>query len=152
MSPRTHHDLATTMAELVQSVPESGLSFSEALATLDALRQEEPEFSRFLSRRGTRLPAVQQQAFLRLVQAAQATDYIPLLQQWRSHTALSIETRALTATVLAFTVGQMASQAFGAKAGEARGADVVGVVVCLLATLPVLARHRAPRAALAAST
>ena len=57
---------------------------------------------------------------------------------------------ALTATVLAFTVGQMASQAFGAKAGEARGADVVGVVVCLLATLPLLARHRAPRAALAA--
>ena len=52
---------------------------------------------------------------------------------------------ALTAAVLAFTVAQMASQAFGAKAGEARGADVVGVVVCLLATLPLLARHRAPR-------
>ena len=57
---------------------------------------------------------------------------------------------ALTATVLAFTVGQMASQAFGAKAGQARGADVVGVVVCLLATLPLLARHRAPLAALVA--
>ena len=57
---------------------------------------------------------------------------------------------ALTATVLAFTVGQMASQAFGAKAGEARGADVVGVAVCLLAALPLLARHRAPRAALVA--
>ena len=57
---------------------------------------------------------------------------------------------ALTATVLAFTVAQMASQAFGAKAGQARGADVVGVVVCLLATLPLLARHRAPRAALVA--
>ena len=57
---------------------------------------------------------------------------------------------ALTATVLAFTIGQMGSQAFGAKVGEARGADVVGVVVCLLATLPLLARHRAPLAALAA--
>jgi signal transduction histidine kinase len=57
---------------------------------------------------------------------------------------------ALTVAVLAFSVAQMASQAFGAKAGEARGADVVGVGVCLLAALPLLARHRAPRAALAA--
>jgi hypothetical protein len=88
------------MAELVQSVPESDLSSPEALAMLDALRQEEPDFSRFLSRRGTRLPAVQQRAFLRLVQAAQATDYIPLLQQWRTHPTLSIETRALAVSVL----------------------------------------------------
>ena len=57
---------------------------------------------------------------------------------------------ALTAAVLAFTVAQMASQAFGAKAGQAGGADVVGVAVCLLAALPLLARHRAPRAALVA--
>jgi signal transduction histidine kinase len=57
---------------------------------------------------------------------------------------------ALTAAVLAFSVAQMASQAFGAKAGEARGADVVGVVICLLAALPLLARQRAPRAALVA--
>jgi signal transduction histidine kinase len=57
---------------------------------------------------------------------------------------------ALTAAVLGFSVAQMASQAFGAKAGEARGADMVGVAVCLLAALPLLARHRAPRAALVA--
>src|SRR3954447_12366096 len=44
----------------------------------------------------------------------------------------------------------MASQAWGAKADEARGADMVGVAVCLLAALPLLARHRAPRAALVA--
>jgi signal transduction histidine kinase len=44
----------------------------------------------------------------------------------------------------------MASQAWGAEAGEARGADMVGVAVCLLAALPLLARHRAPRAALVA--
>ena len=100
MSPRTHHDLATTVADLLQNVPESNLSSHEALEVLDALRQEEPEFSRFLSRRGSRLPSVQQEAFLRLVQTAQATDYIPLLQQWRTHAAFSIETRALTATVL----------------------------------------------------
>ena len=49
-----------------------------------------------------------------------------------------------------FSVVQMASQAFGAKAGVARGADMVGVAVCLLAALPLLARRRAPRAALVA--
>ena len=57
---------------------------------------------------------------------------------------------ALTAAVFGFSVVQMATQAFGAKAGEARGADMVGVAVCLLAALPLLARHRAPRAALVA--
>jgi len=57
---------------------------------------------------------------------------------------------ALTAAVLAFSVAQMATQAFGAKAGQAGGADMVGVAVCLLAALPLLARHRAPRAALVA--
>src|SRR3954452_8194044 len=57
---------------------------------------------------------------------------------------------ALTAAVFGFSVVQMASQAWGDKAGEARGADMVGVAVCLLAALPLLARHRAPRAALVA--
>ena len=57
---------------------------------------------------------------------------------------------ALTAAVFGFSVVQMTSQAFGAEAGEARGADMVGVAVCLLAALPLLARHRAPRAALVA--
>ena len=57
---------------------------------------------------------------------------------------------ALTAAVFGFSVAQMASQAWGAEAGEARGADMVGVAVCLLAALPLLARHRAPRAALLA--
>jgi signal transduction histidine kinase len=57
---------------------------------------------------------------------------------------------ALTAAVFGFSVVQLATQAFGAKPGEARGADMVGVAVCLLAALPLLARHRAPRAALVA--
>jgi signal transduction histidine kinase len=57
---------------------------------------------------------------------------------------------ALTTAVFGFSVVQMATHAFGAKAGQAGGADVVGVAVCLLAALPLLARHRAPRAALVA--
>ena len=57
---------------------------------------------------------------------------------------------ALTTAVFGFSVAQMATQAFGAKAGQAGGADMVGVAVCLLAALPLLARHRAPRAALVA--
>jgi signal transduction histidine kinase len=57
---------------------------------------------------------------------------------------------ALTAAVFGFSVVQMASQAWGAETGEARGADMLGVAVCLLAALPLLARHRAPRAALVA--
>ncbi|WP_241004522.1 sensor histidine kinase [Conexibacter sp. SYSU D00693] len=57
---------------------------------------------------------------------------------------------ALTAAVFGFSVAQMATEAFGAKEGQASDGDVVGAAVCLLAALPLLARHRAPRAALAA--
>jgi signal transduction histidine kinase len=57
---------------------------------------------------------------------------------------------ALTAALFGFSVAQMATQAFGAKEGQASGGDMVGVAVCLLAALPLLARHRAPRAALVA--
>jgi signal transduction histidine kinase len=57
---------------------------------------------------------------------------------------------ALTAAVFGFSVAQMATEAWGSKADSARGADWVGVAVCLLAALPLLARHRAPRAALLA--
>lgn len=57
---------------------------------------------------------------------------------------------ALTAAVFGFSVVQMATQAFGAKEGQASGGDMVGVAVCLLAALPLLARHRVPRAALVA--
>jgi signal transduction histidine kinase len=57
---------------------------------------------------------------------------------------------ALTAAVFGFSVAQMATEAWGSKADTAHGADWVGVAVCLLAALPLLARHRAPRAALLA--
>lgn len=56
----------------------------------------------------------------------------------------------LTAAVFGFSVAQMATQAFGAEEGRASGEDMLGVAVCLLAALPLLARHRAPRAALVA--
>lgn len=55
----------------------------------------------------------------------------------------------LTAAVFGFSVVQLATRAWGAETGEARGADVVGVALCLLAALPLLARDRSPRAALA---
>jgi len=58
---------------------------------------------------------------------------------------------ALTAAVFGFSVVQMATEAWGGTTDSARGADWVGVVVCLLAALPLLARHRAPRAALLAT-
>jgi signal transduction histidine kinase len=57
---------------------------------------------------------------------------------------------ALTAAVFGFSVAQMATEAWGSKADSAHGADWVGVAVCLLTALPLLARHRAPRAALLA--
>ncbi|MBO9534324.1 MAG: hypothetical protein J7513_15230 [Solirubrobacteraceae bacterium] len=57
---------------------------------------------------------------------------------------------ALVAVVFGFAASQMFTQAFGAKAGDARDADAIGVVVCLLAALPVLTRRRAPRASLLA--
>jgi len=72
-----------------------------------------------------------------------------MIRSARSSRQLALDA-ALTAAVFGFSVAQMATQAFGAKEGQASGGDMVGVAVCLLAALPLLARHRAPRAALVA--
>ncbi|WP_022929711.1 sensor histidine kinase [Patulibacter americanus] len=71
------------------------------------------------------------------------------IQSARSPRQIALDA-ALTTAVFGFSVAQVATQAFGAKTGQAGSADVVGVAVCLLAALPLLVRHRAPRAALVA--
>ena len=74
---------------------------------------------------------------------------MPLIQPAPSSRRLVLDV-ALTAAVFGFSVVQLATEAWGGKPDSARGADAIGVAVCLLAALPLLARHRAPRAALVA--
>ena len=94
MDTATKSPLASRISALV----ESGIDFSsapdEARTTLHSLRQEYPEWRKFLEHRFARLSAAQQQAVLALLEAAPAPDLAPLLPQWSRSAALPLPTRA----------------------------------------------------------
>jgi len=93
-------DTATkpALAARLSALAETGIDFSsapaEAKTVLDSLRQEYPEFRKFMEHRFARLHAGQQQAVLALLEAAPAPDLASLLQQWSRNAALSLHTRA----------------------------------------------------------
>src|SRR5262249_22895141 len=80
------------------ALAETGTDFrsapDEARATLHSLRQEYPEWRKFLEHRFARLPDAQRQAILALFEVAPAPDMAPLLQQWSHSAALPLRTRA----------------------------------------------------------
>src|SRR5687768_14828866 len=80
--------------------PATELSSAEARGVLSHCLQEQPDFHSFLARKGLRLPEAQQQALLRVLQAAQATDYAAALERWTTSPSLSLHTRALAMRVL----------------------------------------------------
>jgi hypothetical protein len=92
--------LAAKLVALAEMDTILDLPQTEARAKLDELCQEQPDFVRFFERRGQRLPETQQQALLRLLQAAQATAYAPTLQHWSRSPQLSLRTRLLAMQVL----------------------------------------------------
>lgn len=100
MNPTPHAPLATKIAELAEVGTASELAPTEARALLDNLCHDQPDFARFLERKGTRLPEAHQHALLHLLQAAQATECVPALQQWCHNSALSLHTRVRTVNVL----------------------------------------------------
>jgi hypothetical protein len=98
-------DTATkpSLASRIGALAETGTDFrsapEEARTTLHSLRQEYPEFRKFLEQRFARLPATHQQAILALFEAAPPPDMTPLLQQWSHSAALPLRTRTQALTV-----------------------------------------------------
>jgi len=92
-------DTATkpALAARLSALAETGIDFSsapaEAKTVLDSLRQEYPEFRKFMEHRFARLHEVQQQAVLGLLEAVPAPDLASVLQQWSRNAALSLHTR-----------------------------------------------------------
>lgn len=86
-----------SLASRISALTETGTDFrstpDEARSTLHSLRQEYPEFRKFLEQRFVRLPAAQQQAVLALLEVEPAPDLAPLCQQWSRSAALSLHTR-----------------------------------------------------------
>jgi len=93
-------DTATkpSLASRIGALVETGIDFrsapDEARTTLHSLRQEYPEFRKFMEHRFARLHETQQQVMLALLETAPASDLAPVLQQWGRSAALSLHTRA----------------------------------------------------------
>ena len=100
MNSTPQASLADKLVALAEMDTILDLPQTEARAKLDELYQEQPDFARFFERRGQRLPETQQQALLRLLQAAQATEYGPTLQHWSRSSQLSLRTRLLAMQAL----------------------------------------------------
>jgi hypothetical protein len=98
--------------------PATELSSTEARDVLSYWLQEHPDFHSFLARKGLRLPETQRQALLRILQAAQATDYASALEPWTTHTALSLRTRALAMRVLD-SLGRASDTSYKSALGHA---------------------------------
>ena len=84
---------ANTIADLTAQVSDAELSPADARQQLDALSGGGQDLAAFLSRKGMRLPETQQQAILRALQAAEATEAAPALQKWLQTQTLSLRTR-----------------------------------------------------------
>lgn len=100
MSQKAPLSIATLIADLAAQVPAAAMSPADARQQLDALRSDEQDLSAFLTRRGMRLPETQQQAILHLLQAAEATDFAPVLHKWSQTQTLSLRTRLHAAAIL----------------------------------------------------
>jgi hypothetical protein len=101
METTTKPSLAARLGALGEPGSEFRPTPEEARATLHSLRQEYPEWRKFLEQRFTRLHTAQQQTVLTLLAAAPAPDLAPVLQQWGRHTALPLSIRAQALTLAA---------------------------------------------------
>jgi len=99
MDTATKPSLASRIAALVETGIDFRSASDEARTTLHSLRQEYPEWRKFLDHRFVRLPEAQQQAVLALFEVTPTPDLVPLCQQWSRNTALSLRTRAQALTV-----------------------------------------------------
>jgi hypothetical protein len=93
VSQQAPRSITTMIADLAVQFPEAELSSDDARQQLDELCGSGQDLSAFLTRKGTRLPETQQQAILRVLRAAEATDYVPVLQTWRQTQTVPLRTR-----------------------------------------------------------
>ena len=100
MNSTTSPSLATKIAALAEQGAVVELSPEVASDVLETLRQDTPDLPKFLLRKGLRLPEKQQEVMLRVVQAAQATEFSAVLEAWSRSPAVSLGIRAHAATTL----------------------------------------------------
>ncbi|WP_089942201.1 hypothetical protein [Candidatus Entotheonella palauensis] len=100
MSQKAPHSIATMIADLAAQAPAAEPLPADARQQLDALRGDGQDLAAFLTRKGMRLPETQQQAVLHLLQAAEATDFVPVLQKWSQAQTVSLRTRLHTVAIL----------------------------------------------------
>ena len=100
MSQKAPHSITTLITDLAAQAPASDLSPADAREQLDALCGDGQSLSAFLTRKGMRLPETQQLAILRLLQAAEATDFAPVLQKWGQTQTVSLRTRLHAVAIL----------------------------------------------------
>lgn len=87
-----------SLASRISALAESGIDFerapAEAQTALESLRQDYPEWRKFLEQRFTRLAAAQQQTVLALLAAQPTPEWTAVLAQWSQNEALPIRIRA----------------------------------------------------------
>lgn len=91
--------LATRLAALPADEEKWGGATAEAKAVLQSLRQEYPEFDKYLAQKFYRLPEGQQHALLQLMETAQARECAALLQQWSQQSVFPLALRLRVMTV-----------------------------------------------------
>ncbi len=100
MSQKAPHSITAVIADWTTQDPAAELSPADARRQLDTLRGDGQDLAAFLTRKGMRLPETQQQAILHLLQAAEATDFAPVLQKWSQTPTLPLRTRLQTVDIL----------------------------------------------------
>jgi hypothetical protein len=93
VSQKAPHSIATLITDLAARPLASALSPADAREQLDALCGSGQDLSAFLTRRGMRLPETQQLAVLRVLQAAEATEFAPVLHQWSQTQTVPLRAR-----------------------------------------------------------
>jgi hypothetical protein len=100
VSQKAPHSITNLITDMAAQAPASDLSPADAREQLDALCGDGQSLSAFLTRKGMRLPETQQLALLRLLQAAEATDFAPVLQKWSQTQTVPLRTRLHAVAIL----------------------------------------------------
>jgi biotin operon repressor len=100
VSQKAPHSIATLITDLAAQASATDLSPADAREQLDALCGSGQDLAAFLTRKGMRLPETQQLAVLHVLQAAEATDFAPVLQKWSQTQTASLRTRLLSLAIL----------------------------------------------------
>ena len=94
------HELTDKLGELLETTQGQELSKAEAEIILQDLTHIDPDISKFLQRRFSRLALPLQQFVLQILDAAQAKHYASLLQAWSQEAALHLALRLQALSVL----------------------------------------------------